>query len=160
MGVSWSENKCFWQRFTCTSRRITTNVHFHESLSKLNWLITRTKTKVSWDPYLLELEKTLLWSPKSTLCAQTSQNKPKTKVCFRPGCFINTYQIAEMHKHESWNLLSKGCNSFNFYDGGCWERFWPGLLKFKYSEKTTKFVEIFLLVLTPQRNVKLWMRFL
>lgn len=29
-----------------TSRRITTNVHFHESLSKLNWLITRTKTKV------------------------------------------------------------------------------------------------------------------
>jgi len=62
-----------------TSRRITTNVHFHESLSKLNWLITRTKTKVSWDPYLLELEEPPLWTPKSTFCAQTSQNKPKTK---------------------------------------------------------------------------------
>ena len=62
-----------------------------------------------------------------------------------------------MQKHEKWNLLSKGCNSFNFYAGG-WESFWPGLLKFKYSEKATKFVEIFLLVLTSQRNVKLFMR--
>jgi len=61
-----------------TSRRITTNVHFHESLSKLNWLITRTKTKVSWDPYLLELEEPPLWTSKSTLFDQTSQNKKKT----------------------------------------------------------------------------------
>ena len=84
-----------------TSRRITTNVHFHESLSKLNWLITRTKTKVSWDPYLLELEEPL-WTPKSTLCAQTSQNKPKTKVCFRPGCFINIAKCRNMNRETCW----------------------------------------------------------
>ena len=52
-----------------------------------------------------------------------------------------------MQKHEKWNLLSKGCNSFNFYAGG-WESFWPGLLKFKYSEKATKILRNLHLFLT------------
>ena len=81
-----------------TSRRITTNVHFHESLSKLNWLITRTKTKVSWDPYLLELEEPL-WTPKKS----TSQ-KPK----YALGLVVLLISNCGMQKHEKWNLLSKG----------------------------------------------------